>query len=412
MSEASDLINSPLEGGRGVLSFEISDTGSGIAPEEQDRVFEAFTQTATGLDAQEGTGLGLTICRKFVQLMGGDIQIQSESGKGATFSFTIPVKIVATANIDQQPQPPLVLALEAGQPEYRLLIADDNSENRKFLAELLNLPGFQVREACNGQEAIEIWQEWKPDLIWMDMRMPVMNGYDAVKVIRHEEVRMKNEDSGSRHCQIIAISASVFEEERATAIAQGCDDFLRKPFRESEIFDLLRQHLAARFVYEEEQEATEKKHVPTKHLPPLSSEWRKNVEYAAKIADFAQLARLIEAIRPRHTVFAAQLSKCLENFEYTAILKLIQEDQNAASRAPAGRQDALTPEALAVLPEAWRMEFRDAVEGLYIEQTQTLIDRIRGCNAPLADALAALLKDYRFDRLLDYVERSGGGNLS
>lgn len=319
------------------LSFSISDTGPGIAPEDQGRVFEAFTQTATGIYRHEGTGLGLTISQKFVQCMGGEIQIQSTPGAGAAFSFTIPAEIIESAGMARPLKSQRVRTLAPGQPEYRLLAVDDHPENRRLLMELLDLPGFQVREAHNGQEAFEIWQTWQPHLIWMDVRMPVMNGYDAAQKIRNEEVRRKNEEAGRPSlppCKIIALSASTFEEERAAAIARGCDDFLRKPFRSDQIFDLLEQYLDLRLIHEEErpslvegQEGQWAELLFNEQIKRLPSKWRENVQQAAMTTDFGQISRLLEEIRPQHADLAALLEKYLESFDYTAIFNLVQSDR-------------------------------------------------------------------------------------
>lgn len=169
------------------LQFSIQDTGYGIAPEELVQVFEPFVQTATGRQTREGTGLGLAISRKFVQLLGGNITVQSEPGKGSTFVFTVPCEVSAASAVWRMPAARRVVALEPGQPRYRLLIVDDQPDNRQVLCALFHSLGFEVREANNGQEAIDSVQAWQPQLIWMDMRMPVMDGYEATRHIRKDE---------------------------------------------------------------------------------------------------------------------------------------------------------------------------------------------------------------------------------
>ncbi|OAD22293.1 two-component hybrid sensor and regulator, partial [Candidatus Thiomargarita nelsonii] len=219
----------------GALRFEIEDTGPGIAPDELDNLFEAFVQTAAGKLAEEGTGLGLAISRQFVQLMGGDMTVSSEVGKGTTFKFEIAIRVVKSSDIQSQQTSRQVIALAPGQSRYRILIVDDKHSNRQLLLKLLGPLGFEVRDCCNGVEAIEIWEHWQPHLIWMDMRMPVMDGYEATQ-------RIKATFKGHA-TTIIALTASAFEEERAAVLSAGCDDFMRKPFKETDIFEMMHKHI-------------------------------------------------------------------------------------------------------------------------------------------------------------------------
>ncbi|GGA50587.1 hypothetical protein CYANOKiyG1_70090 [Okeania sp. KiyG1] len=227
------------------ISFAVEDTGAGIAPEELDKLFEAFVQTETGKQAQEGTGLGLPISRKFVQLMGGDIQVTSEVGKGTIFSFEIQADEVKAENVESQKPKQRVIALAPNQPRYRILIVDDKALNRQLLVKLLNPLGFELKEASNGKEAIEIFEVWEPHLIWMDMRIPVMDGYEATRKIKAT--------TKGQAIAIIALTASVLEEEKAVILSAGCSAFMRKPFREEEIFEAMREHIGVEFIYEEVQ---------------------------------------------------------------------------------------------------------------------------------------------------------------
>ncbi|MCP4713714.1 MAG: response regulator, partial [Deltaproteobacteria bacterium] len=177
---------------------------------------------------------------QFVQLMGGQIHIKSEVGRGTAFIFSLPVETGASI-----PPPPSdiqqrVIGLAPNQPRYRILIVDDKTDNRRLLIQLLSPFNFELREAENGQEALKIWATWQPQLIWLDIKMPVLDGYETAKRIRNDELEMIN---SPLHTLIIAVTAVSFEKERRTALAAGCDDFVRKPFREAEIFDVLRRHL-------------------------------------------------------------------------------------------------------------------------------------------------------------------------
>jgi len=310
------------------LKFEIEDTGHGIASDELGNLFEAFIQTKRGRKLQEGTGLGLPICRKFVQLMGGDISVTSEVERGTTFKFDIQAGVIEATDIEAKRPTHRVIALEPNQPRYRILIVDDNQDNRQLPVKLLNPLGFELQEAENGQEAIEIWKEWQPHLIWMDMLMPVMDGYEATKTIRKSEIRNQkpilSEAEGSEtRTVIIAVTASAFEEERAVALAAGCDDFMRKPFYEANIVELLHKHLGVRFVYEESQKSEVKDRLTVEAITALPAEWRADLKQAILDVDLDHVAMLIEQIRDQDTVLADMLKEYIRNFEYRKILQLI-----------------------------------------------------------------------------------------
>ena len=309
------------------LIFEVRDTGPGIAPDEMDSMFEAFSQTEAGRASQEGTGLGLPISRKFVQLMRGDITVSSEVGCGTLFRFDIRAQPVESSDIKPPRPVRRVVALKPGQPRYRILIADDRADNRKLLAKLLRPLGFELRDAENGQEAVEVFEKWDPHLIWMDMRMPVMDGYEATRKIKGSE-----KDQATT---VIALTASTYEEERGLVLSAGCDDFIRKPFKESEIFDVMHQHLGVRYVYEENADAhdpvpSEKarpKAVTPEALGALSHELLAALEQASMHGDTDRVENLIEDIRSIDAALADALAALVADFEYDKILKLIEKKQ-------------------------------------------------------------------------------------
>ncbi|NJK39589.1 MAG: response regulator [Oscillatoriales cyanobacterium SM2_3_0] len=228
------------------VNFEVSDTGPGIKPEDLDTIFEVFMQSETGRQSQQGTGLGLPISRRFVQMMGGDIVVHSTPGEGTAFTFSIQATPGNISQIQAQLFHQAVMGLVPGQPDYRILVVDDRWENRQLLTRLLKMVGFQVQEAGNGQVAVDVWQQWQPHLIWMDMRMPVMDGYEATRMIRASPQ--------GKSTVIIALTASAFEQDRGAVLAAGCNDFVRKPFRESIIFEKMAQYLGIRYRYAEEPE--------------------------------------------------------------------------------------------------------------------------------------------------------------
>lgn len=279
-----------------VLRFAVEDTGLGIAPEELNELFKPFGQTQTGFKSKQGTGLGLAISQKFVNLMGGEITVASSMGQGSKFVFDICVHPVNSIQpIASHSDRKKVIGLVPGQPTYRMLIAEDQLANRLLLTKLLNRLGFEIQEAENGQRAVELWKSWKPHLIWMDMRMPVMDGYEATQRIRKMEQELeireqglgsggqRVEDRGQKGGQkreggrggrkdrgekdqhsaypfvsipnphfstrIIALTASAFEEQRQSILMAGCNDFVRKPFQEEELLQKISEHLQVQYIY-------------------------------------------------------------------------------------------------------------------------------------------------------------------
>ncbi|VXD21926.1 MASE1 domain-containing protein [Planktothrix paucivesiculata] len=306
------------------LNFQIGDTGKGISPAELTQLFEAFSQTESGRESQEGTGLGLVISRQFVQLMGGDITVESELGKGTTFQFSIPVQLGKELTKIEQINSQRVLALAPEQATYKILTVDDKAINCQLLTKLLSPLGFEVKQASNGQEAINIWQEWQPHLIFMDMRMPVMDGYEATKYI-------KSTTQGNATA-IIALTASVLEEEKAITLSAGCDDFMRKPFKESTIFEILTKHLGVKYIYENMTDGNSQIGGKINELPRLTTEqfqvmpqkWVFRLYQAVLEADEQQIMKLIPEIPETESCLAKSLTKLVRQFQFEQIIDLIE----------------------------------------------------------------------------------------
>lgn len=300
------------------LWFEVEDTGVGIAPEEIGQLFESFSQTQSGKQVQEGTGLGLAISRKFVQLMGGDIRVKSRAGVGTIFDFNIEVKLVRETDIEPPAPARRIMGLAPNQPSYKILIVDDNSLNRQLLVKLLNPLGFELKEAADGKEAIAIWEDWQPHLIWMDMRMPVMNGNEATRRIK------MNPQGGDT--KIIAITASVLEEDKNMIVAAGCDDFVRKPFREERIFEILEKYLGICYVYEQTDGlATQKADfsLDADRLGVMPTDWLVQFRQAAIDLDDDLALELIAQIPKNYATLAEALTDCVHQFRLDLIINLI-----------------------------------------------------------------------------------------
>lgn len=225
------------------LLIEVEDTGPGIAEEEKDMVFKYFMQTESGKQSKSGTGLGLAISQDYAKLMGGEITFTSTLGEGSKFNVRLEIKEGKEEDVETESDQRRIIGLAPGQNIPRILVAEDKEENRHLLVEFLKSKGLNVREAANGREAIEIFKEWKPDFIWMDIRMPVMDGLEATRLIKATET--------GKQTIIAALSAHVLGEEKEEVFAAGCDDFVSKPFRKNELFDMMERHLNIKYVYEE-----------------------------------------------------------------------------------------------------------------------------------------------------------------
>lgn len=229
------------------LCFEVEDTGAGISEAEISTLFQPFVQTDSGKRSQEGTGLGLSISYNYVRLMGGQMSVISNLGKGSIFRFYIPVKSLALFCVDYLTKSPRrVIGLESDQV-YRILIAEDTRLNRQLLTRILSPLGFEIREVSNGKEAIATWQDWSPHLIWMDVRMPIMNGQEAASTIR--EIETIRNIPKSQKVRIIALTASLVELREEDLFLNGFDGFLAKPFAEDKIFARMTEHLNLKYTY-------------------------------------------------------------------------------------------------------------------------------------------------------------------
>ncbi|MCJ2557355.1 MAG: response regulator, partial [Candidatus Thermoplasmatota archaeon] len=316
----------PRPGGR--LLVEVEDTGPGIAQEEIGKLFEAFSQTASGRGAQEGTGLGLTISHSFVKLMGGDIEVTSEVGRGSVFKFDVLAPEAEAETVKEIRKPRRVVGLVPGQRLPRILVVDDVEDNRRLLVKVLESMGLNAREATNGEEAISVWDAWEPQLIWMDMAMPVMNGYEATR-------RIKSTAKGQSTI-IVALTASVLEEDRVKVFDSGCDDFIRKPFHESEIFEMMSDHLGLKYVYEEEGRWGEAAASPVvvRELAPedlscLPPELISNLREAASIGDINALKSLMEEVEKFDKNLSVTMRDMIDDFRIGPIVSVLKgEGQN------------------------------------------------------------------------------------
>jgi signal transduction histidine kinase/CheY-like chemotaxis protein len=303
----------------GRISFSVTDTGVGIAPEDMGGLFERFHQTESGLRQQEGTGLGLRISREFVHLLGGDIQVTSALGVGTTFTFDIRYDDVTEhppeIEIDDRP----ITGLVEGQPVRRILIAEDREVNRTLLYTLLDIEGLETQMVDNGQAAVDAVQSWEPHLVLMDVRMPVLDGLSATRIIKRQTPEVK----------VIAVTASAFEHQRQEILAAGCDDFVRKPYKSGEIYALLRQHLGIQFKRQEIEAARPVAARPDPgasaaiSFDGLPNEWLMTLEYLAGTAKYVQILEHVRQIEPSHPHVARHLTELASAFRFDAIMALV-----------------------------------------------------------------------------------------
>jgi light-regulated signal transduction histidine kinase (bacteriophytochrome)/CheY-like chemotaxis protein len=320
--EPKTFLDVTAEPGKKFFELTVEDTGLGISEQDQKLVFESFMQSKGNRQFMQGTGLGLAISRQFARLMGGDITVKSILGQGTTFTCYVQLQI---ANQNDVVSPPKnnrkVIGLAPGQPKYKILIVEDILENRLLLVKLLEFVDFEIRSAENGHEAIDICQEWQPDLIWMDIQMPVMDGYEATRKIRSYE--------HGKNITIIALTASAFAEDREAILQVGCDDVVAKPFTENTLFEKMAQYLQINYIYAEGKESekiTYSQYPLTKltisDLQFMPSDWIQQVHYAATIIDDEQLYQLFTQIPAENQPIAEHLKMLVDNFDLETIIKI------------------------------------------------------------------------------------------
>ena len=303
------------QGGGLRLLVEVADTGQGIAPEDTDRLFRYFEQAAPGNGSQTGAGLGLAISREFVRLLGGDIVVDSQPGVGSVFGFDIAIEEATAEAVEGGAEGHRVAGLSPGQPRYRILVADDAPDNRELLVQLLEPVGFNVRSVADGKAALEEFEEWHPQLILMDMRMPVMDGYEATRRIRATP--------GGADIAIIGVTASIFAEMRQGVFDAGVDEFIGKPFRERALFDKVAKLLGAHYVYEEEDAASEPETDSAfnpEALAALPGDLIDRIRQATINADFDAVLELADEVARSDQRLATALRGLAERFASERIL--------------------------------------------------------------------------------------------
>ena len=295
------------------LDFSVTDTGVGISSTEFNQLFTPFTQTSSGLNQQEGTGLGLAITQELVTLMGGELNVESAVNEGTTFNFRIPFSPPTTASNSFENEP-ITVEIAPNQPQYKILVVDDNQSNRNLLVRLLQRWGFLVKEATDGENAIEQFQNWQPNLIFMDIRMPKLTGIEA-----SQQIKTQNSP------KVIAITASAFPEDRDQMMAVGCDDFICKPFSQQDIITALSEHLGVEFIKNDLNTELSLESDIIAMLSQMSPAWRKNLEKEILDLNQVQLETILETMPREQESLKKILSSELREFRYNKILQLLQK---------------------------------------------------------------------------------------
>ncbi len=304
----------------GHIVFAVEDTGPGIAESDQERIFQAFYQTELGMLKGDGTGLGLSISRQYARLMDGELSVASQVGQGCVFTLRVPLPgtdAPESAAGSMQRTPIIALELGAQDTVPRLLVVDDKPDNRELVYEMLTRVGFLVQAVENGLQALAAFTAWQPQLILMDMRMPVMDGYEATQKIRAMP--------SGKDVRIVALTANAFEEDRAAILAAGCDEMLKKPVLENDLYRLLGALLGIGYRYgtlepnSSEQAAADASSADLSALPtPLLDE----LQRAAECLDVEAVRAIAARIAQEHAQTSRSLDALVQNFRFDRIVEL------------------------------------------------------------------------------------------
>ncbi|MCP4752399.1 MAG: response regulator, partial [Proteobacteria bacterium] len=226
---------------RANIRFRIEDTGVGIPLEQQEIIFHPFEQAEEMKLKTEGTGLGLAISNELVLLMGGTLHLESAPGKGSIFSFDLVFRLSTARDLDSLPPDAIDITGYKGK-KRTILIIDDNAANRKVMEDMLVPLGFETAHAGHGRDVLQRCRKIRPDIVFMDLVMPDIDGFEATEAIRRV--------FGPDRLPIIAFSASTMAQYREKALAAGCNGFLAKPVSRSELLDILQHHLRIEWLHE------------------------------------------------------------------------------------------------------------------------------------------------------------------
>ena len=311
------------------LIFEVADTGKGIVAEELERIFEPFVQSDVDIPQQTGTGLGLAISRQYAQMMEGELTVESQVGQGSIFHLKLPfVEVETESHISGTTSSPRVVGMAGEDREYRVLVVDDESSNRDVIIRMLSPADFDTRQAIDGQEAIDIFGSWFPHLILMDIRMPKVDGFAAIKAIKSTEK--------GKTTPIIGVSASVFEEDKHKILESGADDFIAKPIQEAELWDKIGQSLNVEFLFDDQVKPAagppDSLRLTRQHIAEMPDGLVTEMRTAVQGGYMERLTELARSASEHHPGISQQLLELVEIYDYEALSRLFLKKSDSEAK--------------------------------------------------------------------------------
>lgn len=297
------------------LSFKVSDTGDGIAPEDIQKIFRPFEQSDAGR-SKGGTGLGLPISQKYCQLLGGELEIQSELGAGTSFSFSIDAPPHVAEGAAAESETRIDGILKGTAP--RILVVDDRETNRDILVKLLAPLGFPTAQAADGTEALKLIDSWNPGIILLDLVMPGISGKDLIRIIRT--------DPAKDRIRIIVITASVLDNESDNVLKIGADAFIRKPFREKVVLEAIGKLADLEYRYADADEAPgyrqDEETALEARFAALPRTLSSTLSDAIKAGDLEEVKTLADSVVEVDAALADGIRKMAENFQIKRLMDM------------------------------------------------------------------------------------------
>ena len=308
------LVSLRVEQRYGQSIFEVRDTGPGIAAQDQPKLFTAFYQTEAGIAKGDGTGLGLIISRDYAKLMGGALSLESQVGTGSVFTLSLPLQAAPALGPASSAQTGQVVGLTPQSGTPRVLVVDDMADNREMLQQILQSVGFSVKTADNGEQAVALFEAWQPHFIWMDMRMPVLDGCAAASQIRSLP--------GGQSVKIVALTSSAFADDQQQVLDAGCDDLASKPISEDELFAVMAKLLGLQYRYAEAESPQGAPAVAPMHLSGLQTELIVQLQDAANALDIEAVRNAIQQVVAVRPELQTGLGTLLTEFRFDRIADL------------------------------------------------------------------------------------------